>query len=238
MLGILKSIILPRLCSGCGSVLEHGAICAACLMQLPRTGVHLAKDNQVRPILDNGPAPAGFTAAWFAYNPAHSRADFIRHAKYMGRPRQARELGRVFAAELMADAPAGYASGLFTIADVDALLPVPMWWGKRVGRGYNQACEIARGISEVCGIPVADNLVALSPHRSQTTLGATGRRSNIEGCFGVVYPDELSDLHVAIVDDIITTGATLGECVLALGRSGARPSAIGAISLGMAGLNS
>lgn len=232
MLRLLASLIMPRTCSGCGNLLESGPMCAACLMLLPRTECHLAPANRLREYVSNGVAPVGFTAAWFLYDPSAARAEFIRQAKYGHRPRQARALGRVFAAELLADATRTPA-GLPTVHDVDLLLPIPIHRRKLLMRGYNQAAEIARGISEATGIPVGDNLRAAANHSTQTLLGAEERRRNIAGCFAVDYPEELEGLRIALVDDIVTTGATLSECTLTLSRSGARPAAIGAISLAL-----
>lgn len=223
---------MPRSCTGCGAPLEQGVICPACLMMLPRTDIHMASGGRMAEYLSNGIAPVGFTAAWFDYNPAAPQADFIRQAKYGHRPRQARALGRIFASELMADATRT-APGLPTVLDVDLLLPVPLHRRKLLTRGYNQAAEIARGISEVTGIPVGDNLRAVANHSTQTQLGAEARRRNIAGCFALRYPDELEGLRVAIVDDIVTTGATLSECTLTISRSGARPASIGALALAL-----
>lgn len=232
MLRLVTSIIMPRSCSGCGAPLERGPICPACLMMLPRTDAHLAPGGRMGEYLSNGVAPTGFTAAWFDYNPAAPQANFIRQAKYGHRPRQARALGRVFAAALLADADRT-PSGLPTVHDVDLLLPVPLHTRKLISRGYNQAAEIAKGISEATGIPVGDNLWAVANHSTQTQLSAEDRRRNIAGCFGIRYPEELAGLRIAIVDDIVTTGATLSECTLALSRSGARPASIGAIALAL-----
>ena len=207
-------------------------MCAACLMMLPRTDIHLSPGGRLREYLSNGVAPVGFTAAWFDYSPTASQADFIRYAKYGHRPRQARALGRVFATELLADADRT-PWGQPTVHDVDLLLPVPLHRRKLLYRGYNQAAEIARGISDVTGIPVGDNLRAIANHSTQTMLSAEERRRNIAGCFGIRYAEELDGLRVALVDDIVTTGATLSECTLTLSRSGARPATIGAIALAL-----
>ncbi len=207
-------------------------MCPACLMLLPRTGVHLAGGGRLTEYLSNGVAPVGFAAAWFDYNPTAPQAEFIRLGKYGDRPRQARALGRVFATELLADAALAPA-GMPTVLDVDLLLPVPLHRRKLLTRGYNQAAEIARGISDVTGIPVGDNLRAVANHSTQTQLSAEARRRNIAGCFAIRYPEELEGLRVAIVDDIVTTGATLSECTLTLSRSGARLATIGAIALGL-----
>ncbi|MDE6563591.1 MAG: hypothetical protein K2L92_02050 [Muribaculaceae bacterium] len=204
----------------------HGeeAMCTECLMTLPRLSGHTA-DTGIGEALSNGPAPPGFSAVWFRYKRDSPFAELVRSAKYGNRPRQARMLGRAFARELIADYPAA-------IEKVDVLMPVPMHWFKQIRRGYNQSHEIAAGISDITGIPIGDNLVAVSPHTSQTHRSRQKRLTNVQGTVACRLPAELHDLDICLVDDIVTTGATLSECVLAIGKAGARPASIGALALG------
>ena len=204
----------------------HGeeAMCTECLLALPRLTGHTG-DTGIAEALSNGPAQPGFSAVWFRYNRESPFADLVRSAKYGDRPRQARLLGRAFARELIADHPAA-------IAAIDVLLPVPMHWFKQIRRGYNQSREIAVGISDITGIPVGDNLVATAPHATQTHRSRQRRLSNVRGTVACREPAELDGLDICIVDDIVTTGATLSECVLSIGRAGARPASVGAMALG------
>lgn len=259
--GAVLSVVAPRCCVVCGRLLlqSEDVLCVECLAGMPHTRDAAGLDERLRLIADNGVAPAGFCAAWFDYDPAHESAELIRKAKYGGRPRQARRLGRLFG-ELLATGDGVGDSGAARqseepidfddiiveenvarmpqtvarrLADVDVLLPVPLHWTRRIKRGYNQSEEIARGLSEVCGAVVADNLVAIRGHASQTHKGAFARRRNIAGCMGVVHPSELDGLDIAIVDDIVTTGSTMAEAVQAISRSGARPASLGIIALGV-----
>ena len=115
--------------------------------------------------MDNGSGEPGFCAAWFFYDHTSDFADIIRSAKFDDRPAFARALGRLYARELLSAAHVDGTPG--HLSDVEILMPVPMHWSKLLGRGYNQSREIALGISEVTGIPVADNLMARKPHRTQ-----------------------------------------------------------------------
>ena len=204
----------------------HGeeAMCTDCLLSLPRLVGHTG-DTGIAEALSNGVAPAGLSAVWFRYDRHSPFADLVRSAKYGNRPRQARLLGRAFARELTAD----YKSA---IDGIDLLLPVPMHWFKQIRRGYNQSREIAAGISDITGIPVGDNLISARPHTSQTHRSRRGRLVNVQGTVECRHPAELKDLDICLVDDIVTTGATLSECVLAIGHAGARLSSIGALTLG------
>ena len=113
----------------------------------------------------------------------------------------------------------------------DALVPVPLHWTRRLMRGYNQAEEIARGMAAVFGCDVGDNLRALRRHSTQTRRSANERFTNISGSFAVVNPRELDGLNVVIVDDVITTGSTMADCIRAVGESSA-PASINVLSLG------
>lgn len=200
-------------------------MCTACLLALPRLAHIPGVVPALHQALSNGPALPGLEAVWFRYDPAGDFARLVRSAKYENRPRQGRLMGRAFARELLADTAVALDS-------VDVLLPVPMHWVKQIGRGYNQSREIARGISDISGIPVGDNLVAVEAHRTQTKRSRRSRLVNVQGTIECVRPDELAGLDICLVDDIVTTGATITECVMAIGRSGARPASIGAFALG------
>ncbi|MDE5692714.1 MAG: ComF family protein, partial [Duncaniella sp.] len=93
--------------------------------------------------------------------------------------------------------------------DIDVLIPVPLHFTKLWMRGYNQSHEIARGLSDVTGLPIGDNLIASRPHSTQTRKNASQRRANSIGTFRVTSPEELDSLHILVVDDVITTGSTI-----------------------------
>lgn len=216
----------PALCPVCGRELldgEHG-LCLHCLAKLPRCIT--ASRAALTDLLSNAVCPPGIAAAWFRYDPSTPEAALIRKAKYDDRPALIAALGRQFARELTATVALG---------EVDVLLPVPMHWRKRMKRGYNQSAVLAEAISRETGIPVGDNLVALAPHGTQTRRRAEARRLNMEGKLGVEAPQELDGLNIVIVDDIVTTGATVLECVRAVSRSGALPASMGVLSLALAG---
>lgn len=220
----------PNLCPVCGLELLDGerGLCLSCLMKLPRCIE--ASALPLADLLSNGIAPAGIAASWFRYDASAERADLIRKAKYADRPALARELGRLFARELAA---APVAPGRMALSDVDVLLPVPMHLRKRLSRGFNQSREVALGISDETGIAVGDNLVAVKAHGTQTRRSSAARRANMEGKLAVEAPHELDGLNIAFVDDIVTTGATIIECVRAVSCSGALPATLGVLSLAL-----
>lgn len=230
--GFLRGLAWEPLCPVCGAVLGNAAdvMCPRCLLELPRTMMWLAgPSGRFADVLANAVAPPGFAAAWFDYDPVSPVAELIRGAKYYDRPRLARRLGEMFAREVLCyPAP----DGAFPFGGIEVLLPVPMHWRKQMSRGYNQSVEIARGISLATGMEVADNLVAVRRHATQTRKSRSERGRNLAGTVAVVRPHELDGRHIAVVDDILTTGATLAECVAAISVSGARPLSISLLTLG------
>lgn len=101
--------------------------------------------------------------------------------------------------------------------DVDLLMPVPLHWRRRLQRGYNQSELLCRGIAEVMPREVNTKSLVRHRHTSQQSLtSAADRESNVEGAFRVRHPEQLEGHHILLVDDVLTTGATLVSCCDAL----------------------
>ncbi len=146
-------------------------------------------------------------AAWIYYEPHSEMAQLIYRLKYDGRPDIGNDIGRIMASEMLA-------SGFFD--DIDSLLPVPLASKRLRQRGYNQSEELARGISDVTGIPLARNVIVRKHFRqSQTSLSRQERQENVDDQFVVKDQNAIEGQHVLLIDDICTTGATL----MAVGRA-------------------
>lgn len=212
LISALARIIYPEVCAVCNDSLVEGeeAICLHCLAKLPRTGIHTLPFNTVHERLAAPGLLTDRAGAWFHYQRGNPYTAIIHDAKYRGLPSIARKCAEIYAREIAAD---NFFSG------IDLLLPVPLHKSKRNLRGYNQAEEIAKGISAVTGIPVGLNLTATRPHATQTHRGAWQRWINAEGSCAVVRPGEIAGRHVMIVDDVITTGATLLSCLKAISEA-------------------
>jgi ComF family protein len=115
------------------------------------------------------------------------------------------ELGRLAASEYVGSA---------LLEDVDLLVPVPLHPRRLRQRGFNQAEYICRGLHEITKIPVdTTHLVRLrnNPHQSRATFDT--RQKNVKDLFAIRYPEEWKGRHILLVDDVITSGATLFECM-------------------------
>lgn len=227
-------MLSPRLCPGCGRRLEscEPMLCIECLLGLPRPP-HQFVEMQLRPLIELAGCPVGIVASWTYYIHRQAGALAIQAIKYNGRPGAGRDAGRIFAAEIMANPEFTQAEGVRP-TDIDVILPLPMHWTKELMRGYNQSECIARGIASVWGCRVGHNLYASKPHSTQTRRSRYERQANVRNIFALRDADELDGLHVCLVDDVITTGSTMTDAILALARAGARPASLSILSLGLA----
>lgn len=193
--------LFPRTCHVCGTRLssKEEYVCELCLTKLPRTRYHLLKDNAMEQRF-MGIVPYERVTACYFYSRSSEVAIILQDLKYRHFQGLARFMGRCMAKELLA-------TGFFS--DIDVIMPVPMHWLKKARRGYNQTEEIAKGLSEVIGIPIVGNLRAKRGHRTQTSLSLEMRRKNTKDVFRLDSPEEMEGKHVLILDDVCTTGATL-----------------------------
>jgi ComF family protein len=128
----------------------------------------------------------------------------LHELKYRGNRKTGLYLGRLLGHELI---PTSYSR-------CDFLIPVPLHPGRQRQRGYNQSEIIARGVSEITGIPVLTRqIIRKGRHRSQTSMGRSERFDNVFEEFSLGRkPMDINGLKILIVDDVVTTGATLEAC--------------------------
>ncbi len=224
----LLDLVYPRVCEVCGRSLlgDEDVMCLHCLYGLPRMNVHNDNFNSIHKRLA-GSVPVERAAGYFHYYRKSPYNEIIHRAKYQGRPMLVKKLAARFARELQ---PSGFFDG------IDLIVPVPLHRFKLIRRGYNQSMYIARGLSEVTGIPAGDNLVSVKPHPSQTLRSDFLRWLNAQSVYGVRDPHLIAGKHLLIVDDVITTGATMLACCNAL-RDTVAGVRISVLSLGVAHLS-
>lgn len=193
--------LLPPRCALCGGPGQRPCLdlCSGCEAALP-------VDPQM---LVDGPHPIGRCMAPFVY--AFPVDQLIQLLKYRGQLAVGRVLGALLARSVDA---------LGLHHDVDRVVPVPLHPGRHADRGFNQSAEIARRVARVLGTRTCDGAVRRSRDtRPQVGLRPDERRQNIDGAF--VASPGFRGLRVAVVDDVLTTGATVGALAAALRQAGA-----------------
>ena len=205
ILSDIERLLFPRFCKVCGNKLNQSEeyICTSCLRRLPKTHYDPLALNPVMQHFVGIPAVQHATS-WFYYSHGNAYSNLITQSKYNDRPEIGRYLGRLAAKEL---------AGSSFLEKIDCLLPVPLSRQRMRKRGYNQSEWIARGISKVTGVPVSKgDLIRHKHNETQTHLHHDDRWENVQGIFTVSHPEHLAGRHVLLIDDVITTGATLIAC--------------------------
>ena len=205
-LNILMDLIAPRPCLICGWRLDEDEqfLCVACNTQLPRTGfAAVAEDNEMARLF-YGRIPIERCAALFFYRPQSNTSHLIHKLKYEHQPEIGTLLGRMTAREFIKND---------FFEDIDLIIPVPITRDRCRQRGYNQASLIAQGVHEVTGIPVDETVVVRENFTSsQTDKHRLERMDNVENAFRALDTSSCEGRHILLVDDVVTTGATIVSC--------------------------
>lgn len=220
-------LFFPSLCEGCGKQLltQETALCLNCLNNLSYTHYHHLPDNETA-IRFSGRIPFIYATslAWFI--PDGILQQLIYALKYRNRKRVGEFLGHLLGKELV---QVGWP------AQIDAIVPVPLHIQKERKRGFNQSLLIAEGISKATGISVDSHmLVRTRKTDTQTNKTRPERVKNMENAFAVnlnALATRQQDPHILLVDDVLTTGATLESCALALRSAGIHKISIATIGI-------
>ena len=203
----LLNLISPDACVVCGCRLgvEEEVLCAKCNLHLPRTFFAAQSTDNLMARRFWGRIPIERAAALFYYEAGSEVSRIIHQLKYNGRPEIGEVMGRMTAEEFSVE---GFFDG------IDLIIPVPLAKKRERQRGYNQSESIARGVAAVCGLPVVNDAVKrISFSESQTQKSLRERIENVEDAFRLTGKTNLQDCHVLMVDDIVTSGATICSCV-------------------------
>lgn len=202
------NIIYPAQCHLCGCPLSphERFICVPCIETLPRTGYHRSRKNPMEERFA-GLFPFKNATGHFFYSKDSSLSQLIQDMKYRHFPSIGNCLGKIAGEEL-------FISGFLN--DVEFIVPVPMHYFKEAKRGYNQSERIASGIADASGLSVIEAMKMTHRRKTQTSLSGSQRLLNARKLFAVKEGIDLNDRSVLLVDDICTTGATLGAAAKTL----------------------
>ncbi len=202
-------LFYPHTCIGCGSDLlsKNEQVCIKCLRILPHTGFENIKNNSVERIF-TGRVPIEDATAEFYFSKTQLIQHLIHQLKYKGNKEIGIYLGAILGKNILQ-------SSYFK--NIDYLIPLPLYPDKEYKRGYNQAEIICNGMASVLNIPLhTKNVIRQRFTATQTKKRRTERWQNVEGSFIVKNYEALEGKNILLVDDVITTGATLEACSQAL----------------------
>jgi ComF family protein len=198
-------LFFPNACYACGQALidHEEIICTDCYFKLPRTGFHLHQENMISKIFWGRVHIQAATSFLFFNKGGHVQR--IMHSlKYRGHKDVGIFMGKLFG-ESLKESP--------LISTVDVIVPVPLHPKKQYKRGFNQSEVISQGIEMSLGVPISvGNLVRRSYASSQTKKARYSRWENVKDVFQVQNKEAFDGKHLLLIDDVLTTGATLEAC--------------------------
>lgn len=201
----ISHLLFPHNCLGCATDIlnQSDLLCAKCFTDLPETNFSAAIDNPIEKTFLGRIKLEQATAAFY-----FTKQSLLQHLmvqlKYKNNKDVGLYLGKLLGYKLLQ-------SGRFN--DVQVLLPLPLNEKKKYKRGYNQAEIICKGIAEVFNKPIITNAVERTVFtQTQTHENRIARWQNMEGVFALANEKSIANKHVLLVDDVITTGATLESC--------------------------
>lgn len=148
--------------------------------------------------------------AWTLFIPPVDK--IVHHFKYRKKTKLAKLFGQAMASIIKFD---------HILKNVDIIIPVPLYWWKYLRRGYNQAALLSKIIAEEGSAQVANIMQRIKNTKTQTRLNEEARRKNVFNAFTVKL-DSINDKRVLLIDDVLTTGATMNECARILKEAGAK----------------
>jgi ComF family protein len=201
----LTHLFFPHICAGCGSDIlgKEQLLCVSCNRRLPLTNYHKYADNPVEKTFW-GRIPVTNAMSYLYFNKNSIVQQLMHQFKYKGNQDIGIYFGRKMGVAIQESD---------RLQPPDFLVPLPLHHLRQRKRGYNQAEVLCRGMSESLGIPVLEKAVTReSRTETQTHKNRESRWQNMDGRFTLKDPEALINKHIVLVDDVITTGATLEAC--------------------------
>ncbi|KIA87127.1 ComF family protein [Flavobacterium sp. AED] len=203
------NLFFPKVCSGCSSFLlsNENVICTVCRHDIPLTNHHLNPKNDAFKKF-YGRIPVIHTSALFYFHKKGIVQELIHNLKYKGHEEIGTILGEWYAEDL---------KNINLLQSVDEIIPVPLHRRKLKERGYNQVTAFGEALSSSLNLNYNDSLLIRNVYsKTQSKKNLLGRTEGIETIFDVSFTEKDHQKHFLLIDDVITTGATLEACSHAL----------------------
>jgi ComF family protein len=203
------SLIFPSCCYACYQPLVRGEemICIKCIVDLPKTNLHLQKHGPIVNKVANL-KKLKHAIAYLKFVKCGRVQRLMHKIKYQDLYEVSELLGIWYGKDLRS---------IGMDKDIDIILPVPLHKSKLKSRGYNQSSYFASGLSQSLERPWSDDTVSrVVKSTTQTKKSKVERWENVSGIFKVEKPELVKDMHVLLVDDVMTTGSTIEACGMEL----------------------
>jgi len=203
------SLFYPQTCKACNTVLGKNEewICTSCHIDMPKSDYWIDKKNIVNQLFW-GKTKIEFASAFLLFSKGSRYRKLIHSLKYKNDKESGIQLGKLYGYEI---------SKHSEYPKIDYIIPVPLHPKKQKKRGYNQSDCIAQGLSESLNIPfLSDILVRTVNTETQTKKHKDERWNNVSGVFDVQNIDQIKGKSLLLVDDVITTGATIEHSAITL----------------------
>lgn len=224
MLRAFLDLVFPRVCNACNTPLIAGEnlICTDCRFTLPTTDSHI----EILPVLTNkfiGKVNLKHTLAYLKFVKGGKVQKLMHKIKYGGKQEVGELLGKMYGVELREN---GFSD------EFDLIIPVPLHQKRLSNRGYNQSDCLAKGLSEGLGIEWSPDILKRGKAtESQIRKSKVERYENVQDVFFVERPEEIIGKKIVVIDDTLTTGATLEACVQELIEAQAKEVSIIAMAM-------
>lgn len=203
------NLFFPKACAACASFLlaEEMVVCTSCRHKLPLTNHHLMEENEVVKKF-YGRISLKFGAALFYFHKKGMVQELIHKLKYKGHEEIGEMIGNWYAEELKV---------IEILKTADFIIPVPLHKKRLKQRGFNQVTKFGKALSDNLNIPYNDTVLIRKVYtKTQSSKNLLDRNEIVNETFDVLFDESFHGKHFIIVDDVITTGATLESCGNAL----------------------
>ena len=222
ILGDFVSLLFPDYCLACEDALVKGEelVCIRCLLDLPATNYHLDHSNPLKTRLAYR-LPLEYAMAMYKFSKSGKVQALLHALKYRNHPELGVMLGAI------------YGQKLSEVADLtfDIIIPVPLHTARKRKRGYNQSSKFAHGLSDRLHIPFSDTFMTRGVMTAtQTKKTKLSRWQNVKDVFTLTDPEAAIGKRILLVDDVVTTGATLESCATPLLEAGCKSLSIACIA--------